>query len=43
MPIKVVILTKKEEIKTEKDLEDLPEDEVVEVESCDIGFKEIRD
>lgn len=43
MPIKEVILTKKEEIKTEKDLGDLHEDEVVEVESCDIGFNEIRD
>ncbi len=30
---------KKVKIKTEKDLENLPEDEVVEVESCAIEFK----
>jgi hypothetical protein len=32
-------MMKKVMIKTEKDLEDLPEDEVVEVESCDIVFR----
>ena len=32
-------MMKKVKIKTEKDLEDLPEDEVVEVESCDVGFR----
>ncbi|MDI6886443.1 MAG: hypothetical protein QMD22_08925 [archaeon] len=35
-------MMKKVKIKTEKDLEDLPEDEVVEVESCDIGFRLIE-
>lgn len=42
MPIKDVILTKKVKIKTEDDLENLPEDEVVEVESCDIRFRLIE-
>ena len=32
-------MMEKVKIKTEKDLEDLPEDEVVEVESCDVGFR----
>jgi len=32
-------MIKKVKIKTEKDLEDLPGDEVVEVESCDVGFR----
>jgi len=36
---KVSYMMKNVKIKTEKDLEDLPEDEVVEVESCDVGFR----
>jgi hypothetical protein len=35
-------MMKKVKIKTEKDLEDLPEGEVVEVESCDVGFRLIE-
>jgi len=35
-------MMKKVKIKTEEDLENLPEDEVVEVESCDIKFRLIE-
>jgi hypothetical protein len=35
-------MIKKVKIKTEEDLETLPEDEVVEVESCDIKFRLIE-
>ena len=35
-------MMKKVKIKTEEDLENLPEDEVVEVESCDIRFRLIE-
>ena len=39
---KVLYMMKNVKIKTEKDLEDLPEDEVVEVESCDVGLSLIH-
>jgi len=35
-------MMKRVKIKTEEDLENLPEDEVVEVESCDVKFKLIE-
>jgi hypothetical protein len=35
-------MMKRVKIKTEEDLENLPEDEVVEVESCDVRFKLIE-